>query len=57
MKESSKYFVSCGEVGEFMVIYQDWCEHGGNYWATEKDGFNNETDAQDYADKLNATKM
>ncbi|MGY6209704.1 hypothetical protein ACXEO8_06980 [Cytobacillus firmus] len=55
MAERNKYFVTCGNGEEFMVIYQDWCEFGGNYWATEKDGFENEKDAQDYADKLNAT--
>ncbi len=54
MKEKGKYFVGFGK-GEYVVIYQDWCEFGGNCWATEKVGFANEKEAQGYADKLNAT--
>jgi hypothetical protein len=54
VKGKDKYFVGFGN-GEYVVIYQDMCEFGGSYWATEKVGFANEKEAQEYANELNAT--
>jgi hypothetical protein len=53
MRKLDTYFVDKDQAGEFMVVHQDWCPFGGNYWATKKDGFKMEKEAQEYADKLN----
>lgn len=53
MKTQEKYFVTHSN-GEFMVIYEDFSKSAGHFYSTEKDGFETETDAQKYADKINA---
>lgn len=47
-----KYFVTKDAHG-FSVIYQDRDSVAGNFWATEKDGFETEAEAIEYSNKLN----
>ena len=51
-KISNKYFATKDNFG-FSVIYQDYSDEVGNFWALEKDGFINEEEALNYANELN----